>query len=98
MSSVSVAPDEVREELVPVPWSEVATKMVLERRPFGWVTPGQAPERQVPVHSSDGVPGKQVETEVNLKRDEKCLRPVTCPPQPQPQRSWEGWKVKRPSL
>ena len=98
MASVSVVPGEVREELVLVPWSEVAAKIVLERRPFVWVTPKQAPEWKVPVRASEAVPGKQVETEVHLKRDEKCLRPVTCPPQPQPQRSWEGWKVRRPSL
>ena len=87
---VSVVPDEVREELVPMPWSEVSTKMVLAWKPSVSVTPGEAPERQVPVHSSDDVPEKQVETEVEQKKTEKCLRPVTCPPQPQPQRSWEG--------
>ena len=97
MASVSVVPGEVREELLLVPQSEVAAKIVLERKPFAWVTSQQAPEWRVPV-ASEAVPGKPVETDVQLKRDEKCLRPVTCPPQPQPQRSWEGWKVRRPSL
>ena len=90
MSLGSVVPDEVRERLVLTPWSEVATKMVLAWKPSVSAMPGGAPERQVPVHSSDDVPEKQVETEVEQRKDEECLRPVTCPPQPQPQRSWEG--------
>ena len=64
------------------------SKKVLVSMSSASMVPDEVPERLVPVHYPEAE--KQVEAEVEQKVTEKCLRPVTCPPQPQPQRSWEG--------